>query len=328
MKRCCNWPWKYHVLEWEIRFLSECMRVSVSVLCGEKLETYLRTVIFLSLQEISKRHVLFWFFFSLICFKIICGSGSCSMQIFLFCLGSLGTILTHVAEQWCTGHIRNPLCGSGSPCQLQMGSRTGCPGVHLQACSRKGLFSTGPLQRAFQFPRWRLLFLSAAGRVVPVRISFSTSVRATLCCSSHLNDSFLLIPLVLTIVSLGVCSSRFMMRGRWDPSLSSLPYLYTHQQFSSSLFPRFSVFSVILLLQASTLIWILLLHALVFHVPLFSVSFTLSLIPLLLDSRLYNLLLNQLNCMASVAGVRLPVSVGLGSSYPWFSMLSCPLRQC
>lgn len=107
---------------------------------------------------------------------------------------------------------------------------------------------------------------------------------------------------------------RYMMRGRWGPSLSSLPYLYTHQQFSSSLFPCFSVFSVILLLQASTLIWILLLHALVFHVPLFSVSFALSLISLLLDSSLYSLLLNQLTCMANVGGVRLPVSVGLGSS--------------
>lgn len=60
--------------------------------------------------------------------------------------------------------------------------------------------------------------------------------------SSHLNDSFLLTPLVLATVSLGVCSNRYMMRGRWGPSLSSLPYLYTHQQFSSSLFPRFSVF--------------------------------------------------------------------------------------
>lgn len=230
-------------------------------------------------------------------------------------LSGIFRYLTHVAEQWCTGHVRNPLCGSGSPCQLQMGSRIGCPGVYLQACSKKGLFSIGPLQCGFQFPCWRLLLLNAAGKVVSVRISSSTSVRATLCCSSHLNDSFLLTPLVLTTVSLGVCSNRcMMMRGRWGPSLSSLPYLYPHQQFSSSLFPRFSVFSVILLLQSSTLIWILLLHALVFHVPLFSVPFTLSLIPLLSDSNLYNLLLIQLNCMASVAGVRLPVSVGLGSS--------------
>lgn len=129
-----------------------------------------------------------------------------------------------------------------------------CPGVHLQARSKKGSFSTGPLQCGFQFPCWRLLLLSAAGRVVSVRISSSASVRATLCCSSHLNDSFLLIPLVLTTVSLGVCSNRYIRRGRWGPSLSSLPYLYTHQQSSSSLFPHFSVFSVILLLQASTLI--------------------------------------------------------------------------
>lgn len=197
---------------------------------------------------------------------------------------------------------------------LPKGSRIGCPGVHLQARSTRGLFSTGPLQYGFQFPCWRLLLISAAGKVVSVRISYSAFVRATLYCLSHLNDSFLPTALVLATVSLGVCSNRYMMRGRWGPSLSSLPYLYTHQQFSSSLFPRFSVFSVILLLQASTLIWILLLHALVFHVPLFSVSFALSLISLLLDSSLCSLLLNQLICMANVGGVRLPVSVGLGSS--------------
>lgn len=121
-------------------------------------------------------------------------------------------------------------------------SRIGCPGVRLQARSTRGLFSTGPLQCGFQFPCWRLLLLSAAGKVVSVRISSSAFVRATLYYSSHLNDSFLLTPLVLATVNLGVCSDRYMMRGRWGPSLSSLPYLHTHQQFSSSLFPRFSVF--------------------------------------------------------------------------------------
>lgn len=73
-----------------------------------------------------------------------------------------------------------------------------CMPLCVQACSRKGLFSIGPLQCGFQFPCWRLLLLSAAGKVVSVRISSSTSVRATLCCSSHLNDSFLLTPLVLS----------------------------------------------------------------------------------------------------------------------------------
>lgn len=170
------------------------------------------------------------------------------------------------------------------PLSAPVGSRIGCPGVHLQAHSRKGSFSTGPLQSGFQFPCWRLLLISAAGEVVSVRISSSTSVRATLCCSSHLKDSFLLIPLVLTTVILGVCSNRYMVRGRWGPFpfFSSIPFTLT----SNSALPYFLVFLcfVILLLPASTLIWILLLHALVFHVPLFSVSFTLSLSARLLDS--------------------------------------------
>lgn len=69
-----------------------------------------------------------------------------------------------------------------------MGSRIGCPGVRLQAHSKKGLFSTGPLQSGFQFPSWRLLILNTAGEVASVRISSSTSVRAILCCLSHLNE--------------------------------------------------------------------------------------------------------------------------------------------
>lgn len=157
------------------------------------------------------------------------------------------------------------------------------------------------LERAFKFPSWRLLLLSAAGKVAYVRICSFTSVRASLCCLHCLNASFLLTHLVLTTESLGVHSSRHMVRGRWSSSLCALPYLYTPQQFSSSPPPQFSLFSVILLLPASTHIWILLFYSLVFHVLLFSVFFffTLSLTPFLLDSRLHNLFTSQLNCMAS-----------------------------
>ena len=98
------------------------------------------------------------------------------------------------------------------------------------------------LQRAFKFPSWRLLLLSAAGKVAYARICSFTSVRASLCCLHCLNASFLLTHLVLTTESLGVHSSRHMVRGRWSPSLCALPYLHTLQQSSSSPSPQFSVF--------------------------------------------------------------------------------------
>lgn len=161
------------------------------------------------------------------------------------------------------------------------------------------------LERAFKFPSWRLLLLSAAGKVAYVRICSFTSVRASLCCLHCLNASFLLTHLVLTTESLGVHSSRHMVRGRWADGALPFVLFLTFTRPSNSALPHLLSFlcflSYFCFLPQPTFEFYCSTHwfSMFFFSVLFFFFFTLSLTPFLLDSRLHNLFTSQLNCMAS-----------------------------